>query len=697
MSDFKPYWFGQYELIDLLGVGGMAEVFLARVRGAKGFEKILVIKRMLPKFSSDPRLVHMFVDEAKLTVQLQHANIVQILDFDEYQGQPFIVMEYVHGRDLFGVLRQAAKSGIKLPVDFGVHCITEMLKGLGYAHTATGSDGRPLNLLHRDVTPSNIFVAFSGEVKLGDFGIAHSAGSVDRHEMRGKFGYLAPEALRGQDLDVRADSFSAGVVLWETLAGRRLFVGRSKAETLVAIRDQQPEPPSHYNPLISPDLDTIALKSVNKDPDQRFQNAQDFEDALADYLFARRLRWSRRRIADVMHAHYPDESKALVLPPASPRPSLPSTGTSSEPDDEGSEGQRFVETVTQHDRVPSQLPQNGSGESSRWPESVDSQIVDVNDVNVILEQKKLERSAKQELIVHWQDGHSEALNIDLVIQKLTQAAQEIRGLGVIGEWQVGRKDLARLLRWDSLDRLPIPPRDPDAITSLTKISLARLLYELTLRRMSGLLLIRNSDGQQRQLYLRDGYPVYAFSDDPADGAPAQISAHKMLSSAVMFRGLVQVIGDGMSLEQALISVAGVDGRAHIERVFSAIIRSRLYSAFAWEKAQVEVYQGLESPLRPSFKLPHLLGILTRALRRYGQISGVQTLYWSWVPAIVPNKASHITALRLRDDEMSVVELIDGQRDLKTIMSQEPFKNPEAQKMAMAVLQVLVETGIVKSA
>ena len=695
MDNFTPHWFGHYELIQLLGVGGMAEVFLARVRGVKGFEKIVVVKRMLPKYSSDAELVRLFVDEAKLTVQLQHNNIVKVLDFDEIEDQPFIVMEYVHGRDLFSLLRRAAQNQVKLPVDFCVHCITEMLRGLGYAHEANDINGQALKILHRDVSPANIFIAFSGEVRLGDFGIAHRQGHVDPQEMRGKFSYLAPEALQGQKLDVRADIFSAGVVLWETLAGRRLFIGRNKAEILLAVRDKQPEPPSHFNPQVSADLDAIALKAINKTPAARYQSAQDFEDVLADYLFARRMRWSRRRISEVMRAHFPEASKPLILPADSlPLGQTVQTQTRAAQKSTATEAENFVKAATHPGAIQrTPLPAN-TGDSSRWPESVDSAIIDVTDVNIILKQKRMEQQSRQELQVHWSAGGQEAIKLDQLLPILQNDAQRVEGLGVIGEWHIQTPELARLLRWDSLDVLPEPGRAPDGRMNLGKTSLVHLLFEVTMRRMTGLLRIRHADKQQqRLLYLERGFPVYVYSDNPHDGAPALIADNKMLELPVLYRGFVQVLGDQMSLENALVSVAGDEGRGHIERIFSAIVRSRLYSAFTWEQAELEVYSGLQSPVRTSFKLPHLLGIFVRAVRRSGQITGMRPLFMSDVLQLDKNKSKLVANLRLREEEARIVDLLDGRMDLRAIMQSAQADTEERRSIVLAVLQVLVETGI----
>ncbi|MFH1812445.1 MAG: serine/threonine-protein kinase [Pseudomonadota bacterium] len=680
-------------MLRLLGVGGMAEVFLARTTGAQGFEKVVVVKRMLSKLARDPRFVKMFIDEAKLAVQLSHANIVQILTLAEHAGTPFIVMEYVHGRDLFSALRTAAQGKAGIPVDFGLHCIVEMLKGLSYAHTASGSDGRPLHLVHRDVTPSNIFISFDGEVKLGDFGVAHATGEVDRREVRGKFGYLAPEALHGQQLDARADLFSAGVVLWETLAGRRLFSGKNDTDVLRQVRDRVPEPPSLFNPKVPPDLDAISAKALAKDPDQRYSSAAEFEESLSDYLFARRLRWTRRRISDVLKALFPDDSKPLVLPPPMSRDARVADAS----DDFEDDTDRLVIAVTDTELTPSKPPGSMVESRVQWPESLDSAIVEVPDVNQIVLSQAMQRAQAEQVLVHWADGNTVGMRIPEIVRTLTYEPHTVAGLGVIGEWKMEVPELAGHLLWDSLAGIQEPASAPEASGSLARVSLVRLLYELTLRRMSGLVAITSDDGRQRRhLYLEGGYPVYVASDDPRDGAPARLIEHNMLSISTLYRALVQVLGDRMSLDQALVSVAGTEGQAHVERMFSALVRSRLYAAFSWYAGSFQIYPGIKPETRLSFRTPPLLGILTRAVHRGMPLDELQTrLHTLGQRAVMlnPKRKQHITALHLRPDEVAVVQAIDGTRTLPAILELVGANTSEAHHAVLVLLYVLAETQI----
>jgi eukaryotic-like serine/threonine-protein kinase len=212
--------FGQYELIERLAAGGMAELFKARVVGSHGFVKPIVIKRILPHLAADPQFVDMFIDEAKITARLSHPKIVQVMALGTENDQPFIAMEYVEGMDVLQLLRQTKALGEGVPVELAVHICHEVLDALDYAHQATGAAGAPLGIVHRDISPGNVLVSRRGDVKLADFGIARA---VERQQhtatgtLKGKYGYMSPEQIVGADLDGRSDLFSVGIVLAELL------------------------------------------------------------------------------------------------------------------------------------------------------------------------------------------------------------------------------------------------------------------------------------------------------------------------------------------------------------------------------------------------------------------------------------------------------------------------------------------------
>lgn len=263
----------------------MGEVFLARQRGVEGFEKPVVVKRLLPKLAHSPKLVSLFVAEAKLAARLQHRNVVQVHDLGDDKGSLYIVMEYVAGTDLAHLLRTTVAKNVALPVWFSLHVAVEMLGGLVCLHDATDERGRRLNAVHRDVSPANVFVSFQGDVKLGDFGVAKSELRDDQTragEVRGKIAYLSPEQIIGRNFDARADLFSAAIVLWECLAQRRLFGGRPDYQSILAITQGPRPPPSDYNEHVTPELDQLLAKALSVDPNDRYQTALELQRAIAE-------------------------------------------------------------------------------------------------------------------------------------------------------------------------------------------------------------------------------------------------------------------------------------------------------------------------------------------------------------------------------------------------------------------------------
>ncbi|MFO0723411.1 MAG: protein kinase [Myxococcota bacterium] len=283
-----PCPYGKFELLERIGVGGMAEVYRAKLGGFAGFEKIVVVKRILPHLAAQKQFSEMFIEEAKIAARVQHRNVVQVFELGTVgEGELYIAMEYVAGTDLSVLLRNSVKRKLKIPTWFSLHVMSEILSGLAAAHDLVDEQGRRIQVVHRDVTPSNVFLSYLGDIKLGDFGVATSAlhGNLTRAgELKGKIAYMAPEQLYQKALDHRADLFSAGVVLWEALTQRRLFGGRPDIETMNAIAKGPRLPPSRYNPEVPPDLDELVLAAVEADVNRRISSAVDFQSRLADIL-----------------------------------------------------------------------------------------------------------------------------------------------------------------------------------------------------------------------------------------------------------------------------------------------------------------------------------------------------------------------------------------------------------------------------
>jgi serine/threonine protein kinase len=283
-----PAKFGNYILLRKIAMGGMAEIFRAKTVGAEGFEKDLVIKRILPHYSEDEDFVKMFIDEAKVAAKLQHANIVQIYDFNVIDERYYIAMEYVEGKDLKRCVEVGIQQGTSLSAPQCVFVMTELAKALHYAHTKTHK-GEALNIVHRDVSPHNAIISFAGEVKLMDFGIAKAASRSTKTvagTVKGKCAYMSPEQARGKPLDGRSDLFALGIMLWEMLTHKRLFLGDSDFMTLSNVLKQEAPPPSSINPDVPPELDAIVLKSLAKDREERHPTCKEFGHDLTKWFYA---------------------------------------------------------------------------------------------------------------------------------------------------------------------------------------------------------------------------------------------------------------------------------------------------------------------------------------------------------------------------------------------------------------------------
>src|SRR6476620_6544714 len=296
----KPAPFGKYYLLERINVGGMAEVFRAKAFGVEGFERLIAVKRILPNIAEDKEFIRMFIDEAKLAVQLNHANIAQIFDLGVVDGSYFIALEHVHGRDLRAMFDRCRQLGDPMPVSQACFVVMKVCEGLDYAHNKRDVSGRELHLVHRDVSPQNVLISYEGEVKLIDFGIAKAAGKASKTQagiLKGKFGYMSPEQVRGLPIDKRSDIFAVGIVLYELLTGERLFIGESDFSTLEKVRNVEINPPSQYNKKIPQELERVVLKALARDPEDRYANAIDLHDDLQSFLYSVGEFFSRKDLA----------------------------------------------------------------------------------------------------------------------------------------------------------------------------------------------------------------------------------------------------------------------------------------------------------------------------------------------------------------------------------------------------------------
>jgi serine/threonine protein kinase len=273
----------KYEILAKLATGGMAEIFLARALSSTGVERHVVLKRILRQRAGDVEFVRMFLDEARLAAQLQHANVAQVYDIGRLGDSYFFTMEFVHGETVRGLLARAHASGRPVPIGCALAIAVGAAAGLHHAHERRGVDGRPLGIVHRDVSPSNLMVTFEGGVKLVDFGVAKASDRMSETRsgtVKGKISYLSPEQCRGVDVDRRSDLFALGIVLWELLATERLYRRASDFENMTAIVHEVPPAPSTRRPDVPEALDDIVLRMLAKSPADRFETGAEVIEAL---------------------------------------------------------------------------------------------------------------------------------------------------------------------------------------------------------------------------------------------------------------------------------------------------------------------------------------------------------------------------------------------------------------------------------
>ncbi len=362
--DETPRTFGRYEVVRTLGSGGMGEILLARQRGVAGVDRLVVLKTVLPHLAREPGFVERFVDEMRVSMLLTHGNIVQVYDVGEEDGRYYMAMEWVDGLDLREDLIRLDRAGRAMPEEVALYILVETAKGLAYAHARRDPSGRPLALVHRDVSPANILISNDGQVKITDFGVAVATARLSFSipgTLHGKVAYMSPEQVTGADLDGRSDQFSLAVVAYEMLCGERPFEGEGDVAVLEQVRRCEPRPLWEAAPWLDPVLARIVMKAMSRDPEARFPTMDEFAHVLNDYLFSARKVLSAKAVADFM---------ATVQDPGSPpspdaRPSLDDVARGLLPADApGAQGRTTVEARPAGE--PQVRPAPAEGRFTAW-------------------------------------------------------------------------------------------------------------------------------------------------------------------------------------------------------------------------------------------------------------------------------------------------------------------------------------------
>ena len=314
---------GKYEVVHRIAYGGMAEIYLARAPGIQGFEKYVVLKRILPQFAANPQFVRMFLREARLAAVLDHANIAHVYDIGEENGNFFFTMEYLHGEDVRQIMKELNRRKQRLPLEHAIAIAIDVASGLHFAHEKRSNDGRVLGIVHCDVSPSNVVVTYDGGVKVVDFGVAKITADPElsrNQSLKGKLAYMSPEQVGGKLLDRRSDLFSLGIVLYEMSTSTRLFQGPSDAEVMRAVQETSISPPSTFVPGYPPALERIVMRALSRNPADRYQRGRDLQIDLESFARDHKLQQSSAALADWMEQTFgPKPELWHTLPPSTPK------------------------------------------------------------------------------------------------------------------------------------------------------------------------------------------------------------------------------------------------------------------------------------------------------------------------------------------------------------------------------------------
>ena len=569
-----PLMLGPYELLQRIATGGMAEVYLARRAGPHGFQKVVAVKRILPQLAQDVDFVAMFVDEARVCARLAHPNIVQVFDFGEHDGELYMAMEYVDGTTAARLVRAAASRGEEVPLDAALYIALGVLRGLDYAHNARDDEGKPLDLVHRDVSPGNVLIDRSGAVKLTDFGIARAAEierRTDAGQLKGKLGYMSPEQVVGRELDARSDLFTVGIVLAELVMLRPLFSGPSEIDVLMRIRDADLGVLDRSGSRVPDDVRAVLFRALARDRALRYPTALAFAEGIEEILRRRRLQVGPAKLAawveklGLVQSADPDEpqSETSVRQTKNLGPTAPAGAP------EGPASRRPTLPPGSAARSPSSVP--GASE----PREVSPPIYRVQmpggPVVGPLSYPKL-----VELYVTGGIDHRAVIS---------RESGPFRDASTFTE--LGRFVSSAALRWDDsafsvsnesgpIDRVVFPSR----------------MFQLALRRDTGALLFR--DGvRKKKIYLVEGVPEFVMSTDKRELLGEHLVARGQVLRMEVEMGLAMLPRYSGRLGDALCGL-GVLRPIELFRAIHQQTQERFIEVFQWRKGEVCFVRGARS-------------------------------------------------------------------------------------------------------
>lgn len=694
---------GRYELLEKLGAGGMAEVYKARQTGVDGFEKLVVLKKILPGFAQNQSFIDMLKAEARLTSVLQHPNIVSVLDLGEEQGQWYITMELVDGYDLLRILARCAERRVRVPVDIACHIVSEVCAGLHYAHRAKDIYGKPLNIIHRDVSPSNIILSKDGHVKIMDFGVAKartedSRGS--RHVLRGKLGYMSPEQVKGEEIDHRADLFSLGIVLFETLTLKRLFLGKTDLETLVNIREANIEKRFQKYSYLDSDVQEVLRHALARDPDKRFSSAQEFQNVLNDVLFRKNMRVDSTRISRFIRSVFPEgeaEQEEAPIPVRAPPGQIEAERTQERPSPAlqaaetlPPEGPTVVERI---EGLSAPLDRPVTQEISRTVgEGTDSspQMGDKAPQPEIGIEDRNYRLRNTGGYVFGPVSHS-----NLVSLVETGAVSEDEFVSINGsEWHRVR-EITAVRSLSPAELLRSRGIAPLYSGTISKTGIVRIFYQVTSRLLSGKLRCQQGSAQ-KEFYFSKGKPRHVASNLKQELLGSFLLRRGILTEEQMTQSLSRVGEFGGRLGDTLVSLGYI--RPH--DLFSLLdlqFCEKFIQIFQWTNGTYEFFEGVPCPVEMAPSDVNVYRYLLEGVRKHITRSDLEPFFASYLDSVIRHRRNNyisIEQLPFTAKELRIWGRVQGLRTLREILDK-AAKTEEEQSILYPLLLVLYQMELIQ--
>ena len=648
-----PARLGPYELLQKLATGGMAEIYIARREGPHGFSKRIALKRILPQLAADPEFVAMFIDEARLCAQLTHPNLVQVFDFGEEAGELYMAMELVEGTTAAKVARAAAARGEPVPTEVALQIALSVGRGLAHAHEASDDEGRPLGLVHRDVSPGNILISGSGAVKLGDFGIARAAEferRTDQGQLKGKLGYMSPEQVTGRELDAKSDQFTAAIVLAELLTARPLFSGPREMDVLVKIRDADISVLERYGRHVPADLMVVLRRALSRRREDRFATTGAYVDGLEEVTRRRRLGATPATLADwlqrvglakttgksgehmISSLGPPGPAPRIETPKGGVEPSVPIKPSGAQP--------IFRRSVDRHgETVPPTDPYPGI---YRVKHPDVPRPVSLPDLLQLLASGRI-------------TGDTPVAREDGTYRPLREIVELSRPLV---------KNKAASAPDDT------PANTPSVVTPFRPGELPGRLFALNVRRATGLLLVKNGD-LEKKVYFTDGVPAVTSSTDEKELLGSLLISRGLALPMEIEMGLALAPRYGGRLGDALVGL-GVLRPVELVRAVVDQMRRRFVELVGWKTGYLSFTHGAvsrdEDTMPEAFNAVELIARGSAEGYSYDDLAKILAPLEGELIVPVPRAAISVASLKLAARETAVLECITGQQTLGQIAS-----------------------------